>query len=121
MIFSNREILQPREPKRRRRDIFVERDQPKAASSVRSDIFRPYGAWAFVAGGSTKMSPLTGLGFGARETSGLSRRLVTPKCDEGGSGWDFLSPPDTRLKPGANESGLSIMRIAICGFDETQF
>jgi hypothetical protein len=34
----------------------------------------------------------------------VSRRLVAPKCNEGESGWDFLSMPDTRLKPGANEN-----------------
>jgi hypothetical protein len=68
----NRETHELREPKRHRCDIFVERVQPKPASSVRSGIFRPYGAWGFVAGGSTKMSPLTGLELARRKPRRLS-------------------------------------------------
>lgn len=59
--FFNREIRRPREQKRRERDIFVERDKPKAASSVSSGIFRPTGLGDLLRGGSTKMSPLAGL------------------------------------------------------------
>ena len=59
----NREPRETSEPKRRRRGIFVESNHQNETSSVRSGIFRPYGAGAFVAGGSTKMSPLPGLKF----------------------------------------------------------
>ena len=46
----------------------------------------------------------------ARETADVTRRLVAPKCDEGESGCDFLSTPDTRLKPGADENRSAAIR-----------
>ncbi len=64
---------------RQRRGIFVERDQPKTTSSARSGIFHPYGAWAFVAGGSTKMPPLTGLEL----TCGKLRKRLGFSLDAG--------------------------------------
>ena len=32
---------------------------------------------------------------------------------EGFRGWDFLSTPDTRLKPGANDSELALKKIVV--------
>jgi hypothetical protein len=75
--------------KRRRRDIFVERRPEQVSSSVRSGMVavrkdRPYGAWVFIAGGATKMSPLTGLELARgkpRKHSGLGFSLEAGHAD----------------------------------------
>jgi hypothetical protein len=86
--------------KRRRRDIFVERRPEQVSSSVRSGMVavrkdRPYGTWAFVAGGFTRMSPLPGLELaGAKPLTcraSLPRRnTMKVKAQSLNAGWKRL-------------------------------